>query len=160
MKEWLCRNYTSPLFLHHIHIFCHSHNTMRSCPATKPMHFIVYTYVSTVHKTFAVWQTKCKLVMCSTHVSRVLTVNRGQSKIMCYSVWTCTYQILCFTCSNCAGKHVYRHACIKFKLSRTIVIYNMWLDLRKPSLSAQEMKSILLLIIKPTLLHYLKIPST
>ena len=36
----------------------------------------------------------------------------------------------------------------------------MWPDLRKPSLSAQEMKSNLLLIIKPTLLHYLKVPST
>ena len=62
------------------------------------------------------------LVMCSTHVSHVLTGNRGQSKIMCDSVWMCTYQILCFTCSNCAGTHVYWHACIKFKLSRTIVI--------------------------------------
>ena len=38
--------------------------------------------------------------------------------------------------------------------------YYMWLDLRKLSLSAQEMKSNLLLIIKPTLLHYLKILST
>ena len=36
----------------------------------------------------------------------------------------------------------------------------MWLDLQKPSLTAQEMKSNLLLIIKPALLHYLEIPST
>ena len=36
----------------------------------------------------------------------------------------------------------------------------MWLDLQKPSLMAQEMKSNLLLIIKPTLLHYLEIPYT
>ena len=40
-----------------------------------------------------------------------------------------------------------------------LIIY-LWLDLRKLSLLAQEMKSNLLLIIKPTLLHYLKIPST
>ena len=37
---------------------------------------------------------------------------------------------------------------------------HMWPDLQKPSLSAQEMKSNLWLIIKPTLLHYIKIPST
>ena len=41
-----------------------------------------------------------------------------------------------------------------------IVATKMWLDLWKPSLSAQEMKPNLLLIIKPTLLHYLKIPNT
>ena len=36
----------------------------------------------------------------------------------------------------------------------------MWLDLWKLSLLAQEMKFNILLIIKPTVLHYLKIPST
>ena len=36
----------------------------------------------------------------------------------------------------------------------------LWLYLRKLSLSTQEMKSNLLLIIKRTLLHYLNIPST
>ena len=36
----------------------------------------------------------------------------------------------------------------------------MLLDLQKPSLTAQERKSSLLLIIKPALLHYLEIPST
>ena len=41
-----------------------------------------------------------------------------------------------------------------------IIVYYMWLDSRKSSLSAQEMKFNLLLIIKPTLLHYLKISST
>ena len=60
-------------------------------------------------------------------------------------------EILLETTNLClGGVHLY---CVK-KLDP------LWLDLRKPSLSAQEMKSNLLLIIKPTLLHYLKIPST
>ena len=37
---------------------------------------------------------------------------------------------------------------------------HMWLDLQKPSLTAQEMKSSLLLIFKLIPLHYLEIPST
>ena len=41
-----------------------------------------------------------------------------------------------------------------------ILMVHMWLDLRKPSLSAQEMKYNLLLIIKLTPLHYIEIPST
>ena len=45
-------------------------------------------------------------------------------------------------------------------LSPQITLVHMWLYLRKPSLMAQGMKSNLLMIIKPTLSHYLKIPST
>ena len=45
-------------------------------------------------------------------------------------------------------------------LSTQITLVHIWLDLQKLSLTAQEMKSNLLLIIKPTLLHYLEIPST
>ena len=68
------------------------------------------------------------------------------SRVVCSRAWLCGYE---------SERLLHR---LMFKLLGGT--YNMWLDLRKPSLSAQEMKSSLLLIIKPTLLHYLKMPST
>ena len=63
-----------------------------------------------------------------------------------------TFIMNIWNCLNC----VWHRQCVPTLLW---LVY-MWLDLRKPSLSAQEMKFNLLLIIKSTLLHYLKIPST
>ena len=48
----------------------------------------------------------------------------------------------------------------KFSQHQSFPPYGMWLDLQEPSLTAQELDSILLLIIKPILLHYQEIPHT
>ena len=60
---------------------------------------------------------------------------------------------------SCSASHVAMSNIIP-SIHKTISRYTqlyMWLDLQKPSLTAQEMKSCFLLIITPTLLHYLEI---
>ena len=58
---------------------------------------------------------------------------------------------------SCSTSHI-AMSCIISSIHKTVSRYTQlytWLDLRKPSLMAQEMKSNLSLIIKPTLLHLL-----
>ena len=80
------------------------------------------------HTHCAVWQTKCKLHSCVTcaHWQSWASQNYVQQ---CVS----TCQILCFTRSKCAGPQVYRHACVKFKLSCTIVIIYLYITQPLPA---------------------------
>ena len=55
----------------------------------KQLHFIAYSYCTCSYTTCVVWQTKCKFVMCISHVLCVFTGPHEDAKIMCNSAYTC-----------------------------------------------------------------------
>ena len=65
----------------HIHIFCQWQNTIKSCPAAKWIHFIVYMYLLNLYTTLVVWQTKYELVTCITCVLHVITAIHVDARI-------------------------------------------------------------------------------
>ena len=123
---------TSPLFLHYTYICFHAiinkvmpiyyvsgkillkHiKKLPSCQ-TDAFHCLLYMhmYLLYLYTTSVVWQTKCKLVMSIIYITFVHCWH-AHAKIVCNGVCTC--QLFMFTCSKCAGTHIYRHFYVKFK---------------------------------------------
>ena len=61
---------------------------------TNAVHCLHVLYILYLYTTRVVWQTKCKLVMCITHVLPVFIAGHAYIKIVCSSA--CTYQAFKF----------------------------------------------------------------
>ena len=66
--------------------------------------------------THVVWQTKCELVTCISYVSCVFALQRAYAKIACNGASTCQFLLI-----KHASTRIYLHACVKFKLSCTVL---------------------------------------
>ena len=84
---------------------------------------VFHCHCTCSYTTRVVWQTKCKLVMYISRVSHVFTIPRVHAKIACNSA--CTRQFFKFFAHfKHASTCVYLHACVKFKLSCTVLPLN------------------------------------